>query len=161
RWHHDALDGVLPERVGWPSRARPQSGGAGGRGARGDAQRRPRESVTAASSGADPQAASTRGSRPAHQSGAVPRLPGGFRSVLVPSIDRAPISFGRVILGSITSSMNPRWAAMYGLANVLRNSSTLFLRSSAGFFAAAISFLYRISTAPSGPITAISAEGYA
>jgi len=86
---------------------------------------------------------------------------GGFRSRLVSSAASAEISLRRVIRGGITSSMNPRAAATYGLANFSRNSATSSARYAAGSAASSISRRYRTLTAPSGPITAISAVGQA
>ena len=63
--------------------------------------------------------AAVRGSVPfvvAH-SGMFPCLRAGIVSRFVPSIRSALIKRGRVSAGSITSSMNPRSAAMYGVAN--------------------------------------------
>ena len=53
----------------------------------------------------------SRVSEPAY-SGMFPCFFGGFRSRLVSSAASAAMSFLRVCLGSITSSMNPRCAAM-------------------------------------------------
>jgi hypothetical protein len=50
-------------------------------------------------------------------SGMFPCLRAGIVSRFVPSIRSALIKRGRVSAGSITSSMNPRSAAMYGVAN--------------------------------------------
>ena len=63
----------------------------------------------------------------------------------------------RVSWGMITSSMKPRWPAMKGLANF-----SLYSFSRAAIFAGSpFSSRKMISTAPLGPMTAISAEGQA
>ena len=60
---------------------------------------------------------------------------------------------GRVCLGSITTSTNPRSAALYGVAN----SSTYL----AVFSSLSSSRLKMMFAAPAGPITAISDVGHA
>ena len=69
--------------------------------------------------------------------------------------------FERVCRGSITSSMNPRPAGMYGFANFARYSSISSFRRASGSAAFAISSRYTTFAAASGPATAISAVGHA
>src|SRR5207248_7435528 len=95
------------------------------------------------------------------QSGIFPCFFGGFLSRLFSRLRSAVISLRRVSRGWMTSSMNPRPAAIYGFANFARNSATLSARTAAGSAAESSSRLYRMLTAPSGPITAISAVGHA
>src|SRR5512141_2875627 len=56
--------------------------------------------------------------------GMQPCFLGGLLSRLLDSISSALINRGRVSRGSITSSIYPREAATYGLANLVRYSST-------------------------------------
>ena len=55
-------------------------------------------------------------------SGIFPCFLGGFLSRLFSSAASAVINLSRVSLGSITASMKPRFAAMYGFANLSRYS---------------------------------------
>ena len=73
----------------------------------------------------------------------------------------AAIGWKRCAGGWLTWSMSPGLAARKGLAGVSRNSATFSARSASGSAAAASSRLWRMLTAPSGPITAISALGQA
>src|SRR3990172_9695278 len=91
----------------------------------------------------------------------LPCFLGGLRSRFVASSSNAPTTRGRVSLGSMTSSTYPRLAAMYGFANRAVYSSVSRRRSEAGSAAAAISSRKMMLTAPSTPITAISALGQA
>src|SRR5436305_374413 len=86
---------------------------------------------------------------------------GGFLSRLVCSDSRALMRAGLVSRGSIMSSRYPRAAATYGCANFSRYSSILASVAAAGSLLSRISLRKRISTAPFGPITAISAVGQA
>ena len=83
----------------------------------------------------------------------------GIHSFLLASIRSARTSFARVWRGSITSSIQPFSAARYGFAKRVENSSTLDCRKLSGSADDASSRRYRMLTAPSGPITAISAVG--
>ncbi len=94
-------------------------------------------------------------------SGMFPCFLRGMVSTLFANIRSARITFGRVSRGSITSSINPRSAATNGLAKRSWNSSIFCLRAAALSSAAASSRRYTIFTAPSAPMTAISAVGYA
>src|SRR5262245_37257754 len=81
----------------------------------------------------------------------------GFSSFLSRSIASERQIRLRVECGRITSSMKPRAPATNGLANFWRYSSV----RSAIFCLSPISARKMISTAPFGPMTAISAEGQA
>ena len=101
----------------------------------------------------------------------------GFLSRLPSSISSAEISRRRVSRGRITASTYPRSAATYGLANRSRNSYLLLARRcpylmpaflaqralscSRLFHHCCRSRPYTMLTAPSAPITAISAVGHA
>jgi hypothetical protein len=61
----------------------------------------------------------------------------------------------------MTPSMNPRSAAMYGVANFSWYCPISSARAATGSSAFSICFLNTMLTAPSGPITAISAVGHA
>src|SRR6478609_8751471 len=93
--------------------------------------------------------------------GMLPCLRAGTASRLVDSMRSALMSRGRVSAGSITSSMNPRSAAAYGVENFSRYSVMSSARRPAGSSDRSISFLNTMLTAPSAPITAISAVGHA
>src|SRR5439155_5341460 len=103
--------------------------------------------------------------RPVHwcssQSGMLPCLRRGLVSRLPARERSAAMSFGRVSRGSITSSTYPRAAATYGFAKRSTYSPTSWLLRSSGSSALAISSRWMTFTAPSGPITAISADGQA
>jgi hypothetical protein len=70
------------------------------------------------------------------------------------------MTVGRVSRGSITSSIMPFSAAMY-TSMILRKSSISSARFASGSSAASTSLRKMISTAPSAPITEISALGQA
>src|SRR4026208_554076 len=85
----------------------------------------------------------------------------GLDSFLFAIASRARIIIGRVSRGSITRSITPFSAAIYGLANLSRNSFASFFlvaTTSADCFK---SLLWIIVIAASGPSTAISAVGHA
>src|ERR671933_155402 len=85
----------------------------------------------------------------------------GLGWFLFESISSALISIGLVSVGSITKSMVPFSAAIYGFANLSRYSFTscFFLTAaSAELFS---SLRWMIVIAASGPNTAISAVGHA
>src|SRR5271157_928241 len=94
-------------------------------------------------------------------SGIFPCFFGGLLSRFVSSMASAWISFLRVSRGWITASTKPRSETTYGLAKRSRNSSIFCCRTCSRLAAASSSRLYTMSTAPSGPITAISAVGHA
>ena len=81
----------------------------------------------------------------------------GFSSRFPRSIARAPQRRRRVSRGATTSSMKPSRPATKGFANFDRYSSV----RAAIFSGSSRSARKMISTAPSGPITAISADGHA
>src|SRR5882672_8457071 len=81
----------------------------------------------------------------------------GFFSCLLRSMARARQRRRRVPCGVMTSSMKPRAPATKGLANLVRYSSVRW----AILAGSPMSPRKMISTAPFGPITAISAEGQA
>lgn len=85
----------------------------------------------------------------------------GKSGTLFSSMLNALISFLLVSCGKITSSINPRSAARYGVANFSAYSVSFSKSFAAGSSADEISFLKIISLAPLAPITAISAEGQA
>src|SRR5512147_1827956 len=93
--------------------------------------------------------------------GMLPCFLGGLRSRLVASVRSASMSRQRVSRGSITSSTYPRLAAEYGLANLAVYSAVKRASAAVGSGDLVISSLKRISTAPLGPMTAISAVGHA
>src|SRR2546425_4532742 len=103
--------------------------------------------------------------RPVHrcssQSGMLPCLRRGLVSRLPARERSAAISFRRVSRGSMTSSTYPRAAATYGFAKRSTYSPTSWLLRLSGSSALAISSRWMTFTAPSGPITAISADGQA
>src|SRR5687767_2802083 len=74
-------------------------------------------------------------------SGMLPCFFGGLRSRFVSNADSAAITFARVWLGRITSSMKPRSAATYGLANFSRYSAMRAARAAATSAAASSSRL--------------------
>ena len=68
---------------------------------------------------------------PTNHKGMFPCFLRGIVSTLFSSIRSARITRGRVSRGSITSSMNPRSAAMNGFANRSRNSAIFCCRAAA------------------------------
>src|SRR6266516_3719777 len=94
-------------------------------------------------------------------SGMFPCLRAGTDSRFVESMRSALISRGLVSAGSITSSTKPRSAAAYGVENLSRYSRISSARFCPGSSARSISLLNTMLTAPSAPITAISAVGHA
>src|SRR5687767_135191 len=74
-------------------------------------------------------------------SGMLPCFFGGLRSRFVSNAESAAITFARVWLGRITSSMKPRSAATYGLANFSRYSAMRAARAAATSAAASSSRL--------------------
>src|SRR5690606_9129364 len=93
------------------------------------------------------------------QSGMLPCFLGGFWSRFVASISSERMILARVSSGRITSSMYPSSAALKGLANFSRYSASSSTRRAAGSLASWSSLRNTMLTAPSGPITAISAVG--
>src|SRR5262249_12709387 len=94
-------------------------------------------------------------------SGELPCLRAGSCSRFVRSIASARASILRVSRGSMTSSTYPRSAAWYGLRNRSSYSTINSARRASGSEAASISLRKMMLTAPSAPITAISADGHA
>src|SRR5919201_7143485 len=85
----------------------------------------------------------------------------GLNSFLLARALSACIIMGRVSMGSITTSITPFSAAIYGFANLSRYSLASFFFVSAAFGAFFRSLLCMMVTAASGPRTAISALGHA
>src|SRR5215467_5049525 len=85
----------------------------------------------------------------------------GLDSLLVVRALSAAIIMGLVSIGSITISIIPFSAAMYGLANFSRNSLASFFFTEAASADCFKSLLCIIVMAASGPKTAISAVGHA
>lgn len=81
----------------------------------------------------------------------------GFESFLFLNISSDLQILFLVVLGIITSSIKPLLPAINGFANLSLYSLVFF----SIFYLSPISFLKIISTAPFGPITAISACGQA
>ena len=87
----------------------------------------------------------------------LPCLRQGFFSCLLRSMARERQTRARVSRGMMTSSMKPRLPAMNGLANFCRYSSVRAAMAAGS----PMSLRKMISTAPFGPMTAISALGQA
>src|SRR5918996_6590350 len=85
----------------------------------------------------------------------------GLDSFLLARALSACIIMGLVSIGSITTSITPFSAAIYGFANLLRNSLASFFFVSAAFGVFFRSLRCMIVTAVSGPRTAIAAPGHA
>src|SRR5262249_38871466 len=98
---------------------------------------------------------------PHHQRLMLPCFFHGLASFLFASASSDLIIMGRVSAGSITASMVPFSAAMYGFANLSRNSlaSRFLVASASGEFLRSLRCI--IVMAASGPRTAISAVGQA